>query len=66
LYVIIHGDTSLLANFTPRVPGEDDFRVSVNSEPLFGGGSVLGGGIYSENETALLLAIPNGCYTFIN
>jgi hypothetical protein len=64
LYVNHQSDTSLKANFTPRVPGEDDFLVSVNSEPSVGG-QVQGGGFYSENIIATLQATPNNCYKFI-
>ncbi|MCL2434883.1 MAG: hypothetical protein FWD09_01940, partial [Lentimicrobiaceae bacterium] len=56
----VTGETTVVAVFEY---GDHVIRVSAN--PV-AGGTVSGGGIYEENETVELEAIPNVCYEFIN
>ncbi len=53
-------DRTLVANFEP-----DKYTISVTAKPAEGG-TVTGGGTYSENTSVTVTATPNNGYKFVN
>ena len=62
--ITISGDHSIHANFG-EIPA-DKFLLQLNANPNFSATSTTGSGVYDENDSAQISALPNPGYTFSN
>ena len=59
---VVNADRNLVASFTYVPP---TYTISVSANPT-NGGTVSGGGTYTEGQTCTVMATPNANYTFTN
>ena len=60
---VVNGNRTLVANFTLLPP--DTYNINVSANPS-DGGTVTGGGTYSEGESCTVSATANTGYAFVN